>query len=134
MRLIIFILFILSFSKGIGQKSNIMAFEYIASTRGILNQVIIKKDSSTVKTLNQNKIIKTSPEKWNKLLSLVKIIDLNTLEDLKSPSDKRFSDAALSAQLNITTIVKKYESSDFDHNNPPIEIKKIVSELTIYFD
>ena len=134
MRIFIFILLLFSFSEGISQKYNVIEFEYIASTRGVLNQVIIKKDSSTIKTLNQTKIIKTSPEKWNKLLSLVKIIDLNTLKDLEAPSDKRFSDAALAAHFNIVTTVKKYESSDFDDGNPPKEIKKIVSELTISFD
>lgn len=134
MRIFIFVLLLFSFSKGISQKYNVIEFEYIASTRGVLNQVIIKKDSSTIKTLNQTKIIKTSPEKWSKLLSLVKIIDLNTLKDLEAPSDKRFSDAALSAHLNIITIAKKYESSDFDHDNPPKEIKKIVNELTIDYD
>ena len=78
--------------------------------------------------------MKTSPEKWDKPLSLVKKIDVSDLKDLKSPSNKRFSDAALSAQLTITTTVNKYESSDFDHGDPPNKIKKLVDELTINFN
>lgn len=125
---------LLTFFKGLTQENDILEFKYTASSRGVLNEIIIKKDSTSIKTLDQSQTLKTDPEKWNKLLLLVKTIDLEKLEKLESPSDKRFSDAALSANLFITTSYKEYESSSFDHGNPPNEIKNIVNELIVLLE
>ena len=120
---------LLTFFKGFTQKNDVLEFKYTASTRGVLNEIIIKKDSTSIKRLDLSQTLKTSSEKWDALLLLVKTIDVEKLEKLEPPSDKRFSDAALSANLFITTKIKKYESSSFDHGNPPWEIKEIVKLL-----
>lgn len=134
MKNFILIIVLLVFFKGFTQKNDVLEFKYTASTRGVLNKIIIKKDSTSIKTIDQSQTIKTDPKNWNTLLLLVKTIDLEKLEKLESPSDKRFSDTALSANLYITTTIKEYKSSNFDHGNAPDEIKSIVNELIILLE
>ena len=54
---------------------------------------------------------------------------LEDLNDYKAPTEKRFHDGAAIGKLKITYQGKTYESTEFDHGNPPVEIEKFVDKL-----
>ena len=56
-------------------------------------------------------------------------LDLESLLQLKAPTDKRLFDGAAIANLKITKQGKRYESQSFDHGYPPAEIEKIVNKM-----
>ena len=99
--------------------------EYYASTRG----------SSISITINQNKAIfntktyKVNSKKWNSIVSLISKINLKNLQNLQAPSEKRHIDAALAAEIKITTSENIFTSSQFDHGNPPEEIAKLIDKI-----
>ena len=70
--------------------------------------------------------IKISYSDWKKLIADFQEINLNEVPNLKAPSEKRFYDGAAIANLKIIHKDKTYESTNFDHGNPPAEIKKLV--------
>ncbi|MCF2874548.1 MULTISPECIES: hypothetical protein [unclassified Tenacibaculum] len=55
----------------------------------------------------------------------MKKINLNDIEALKSPTNRRYNDSALIASFAIEVEGKKYTSSTFDAGSPPIELKKL---------
>ena len=48
---------------------------------------------------------------------------------LKDPTQKRFYDGAAIANLKIRYKNKDYQTSDFDHGFPPVEIEKVVNKI-----
>jgi len=109
------------------QKSNnsIKQVEYFASTRGSSIQIIIRQNEVICNDIS-NKI---SNKEWSSIVALVSASNLDNIENLQAPSDKRYRDAALAAEIKITTSEKIYTSSQFDHGNPPKEISKLVSKI-----
>ena len=110
--------------------------EYVANTRGFYQKITISnqevwvtKDRSGNEKPNK---IKISDTDWKSFVALVENVDLNQLETLKAPTQKRFYDGAAIANLAITYQDKKYESSSFDHGFPPEEIKKIVEKINSF--
>jgi len=105
--------------------------EYTALSRGlnhmieIVNKTIsIQKDSdSKPKTKN------CSNEEWTKIVSLFKLINLNSLSTLEAPTEARFYDGAAIANLKITYEGEIFETAGFDHGNPPKEIEALVKEI-----
>ena len=108
------------------QKSiTVKQIEYFASTRGSSIQILVNVDH----IIYNDTIFKITPKKWNSLTSLVQKINIDKLNNLQAPTEDRFRDAALAAEIKITTFDTTYTSSQFDHGNPPKEIKKLVQEL-----
>lgn len=68
------------------------------------------------------------------LLSAVNKINLNTIQDLKSPTNKRQYDGALIANLVILKDGNTYRSAGFDHGEPPAEIKSVVDKIVALSD
>ena len=99
-----------------------------------MNQVIISKDTISVKTLDFEKKESNAKDNWENLLKEASRINLETIDNLKTISDDRYTDKALSAQLIIQTFNSTYTSIEFDHGNPPKEIKNIVETLTSYIE
>lgn len=107
--------------------------EYVANTRGfykkitIQNQMVsVSKDRKGSDKPVQNKIADSD---WKKLIADFQEVNLDELPNLKAPSEKRFYDGAAIANLKITYKDKTYESTNFDHGNPPSEIKKLVVQM-----
>lgn len=114
------------------QDSEILSFEYEASTRGVLKKVMIRKDSTFV--FDQENEIKTITKKadWVFLKQQLAQFDLKKLQVFEAPTEERFSDKALSAHVSIITTSRSYKSTEFDHGIPPEEIEPIVEVLTRY--
>lgn len=114
------------------QDSEILSFEYEASTRGSLKKVTIRKDSTFI--IDQDKEIKIATKKadWVFLNQQLAQIDLNKLELFEAPTEERYSDKSLRAHFSINTRSHSYESAEFDDGNSPEEIKHFVEVLTRY--
>ena len=108
--------------------------EYTANTRGFYQKIIVKNQMVTVsKDRDGNdKLVpkKISDAKWKDLLDCFKTMELDSLPQLKAPTEKRFYDGAAIANLKITFKDKAYETDSFDHGFPPKEIKKFVNTIT----
>ena len=113
------------------KESENISFEYVANTRGGYKKVIAKQDTIyTIKTRGGEAVQKQlSKSDWNSLLDLLSKVDAEKMKDLKAPSEKRFYDGAMIADLKVIYKDKTYESSSFDHGNPPAEIKDLVNKI-----
>ena len=59
------------------------------------------------------------------------MVKLDSLATFKDPTQKRFYDGAAIANLKVTYKEKEYQSLDFDHGAPPVEIEKIVTKIVL---
>ena len=104
--------------------------EYVANTRGFYKKITVQNQMVLVskdrKGNDKPVQIKISYSDWKKLIADFQEINLNEVPNLKAPSEKRFYDGAAIANLKIIHKDKTYESTNFDHGNPPAEIKKLV--------
>lgn len=110
--------------------------EYTANTRGFYQKITIK-DQMIYVSKDRNNSDKVTTSKitdadWNALVTDFKEVKLETLKDLKAPTEKRFYDGAAIANLKITYKDKTYETTSFDHGFPPKEIKKLVDKLNSF--
>lgn len=123
------ILLLLVLNSCSAQKNNTLILNYEAHTRG--NSVIIRVDFKklTFTNFEGEKVYVLSDKNWKEIQNIVEKIDLNSIKDLKAPSTKSHTDAALIASLKITKSDKVFESSTFDHGNPPTKLKELVDKL-----
>ena len=77
---------------------------------------------------------KLSDADWTYLVDEFKKVDLNTISNLKAPSEKRFYDGAAAATVVVTFKGTEYVSSPFDHGNPPAEIKNLVNKIVSFIN
>ena len=114
----------------------IVSYEYLAGTRGY--NLSIKVDKNNIEVVSDDKrsengpevrISETSPELWKALQNGSKEIKLNKISELESPTQKRKTDAAMFAKLNLATIDTNYRSAGFDHGQPPSMLKTVVDSL-----
>ena len=129
-------LFFLTFFLGKGcdaqkqQDLQTTVIEYVANTRGFYKKITVQNQMVLVskdrKGNDKPVQIKISYSDWKKLIADFQEINLNEVPNLKAPSEKRFYDGAAIANLKIIHKDKTYESTNFDHGNPPAEIKKLV--------
>ncbi|CAM3949549.1 hypothetical protein [Flavobacterium weaverense] len=110
--------------------------EYTANTRGFYQKITIKNQMLSVskdRNTEDNAVVtKIDDAKWNELVTYFKEVKLETLKDLKAPTEKRFYDGAAIANLKIRHKDKVYESTSFDHGFPPKEIKKLVDKINSF--
>lgn len=110
--------------------------EYTANTRGFYQKIRIQNQVVMVsKTRGDTGIdeeIKISDKDWNELMGYFETINLDSLPTFKGPSQKRFHDGAAIANLKVVYKDKSYETSSFDHGNPPFEIKKLVDKINTF--
>ena len=111
--------------------------QYEANTRGFYNKLILK--NATIFSTNdrdgkENPIVqKVSEVDWKALIQELNKVDLENLSNLKAPTEKRFYDGAAIANLKIIYNGKIYQSSDFDHGFPPMQIKRVVEMINLLF-
>ena len=127
------ILFVLSGCNDLeNKKTTTLEVIYKAETRGSSIGIHYKDNSISLKENNNDKLITLSNTETKKINELVQKINLSEMESLVAPSNKRFSDGALSANFTIKKDTKMYMSSGFDHGNPPNELKNLYFLLEKY--
>jgi hypothetical protein len=99
--------------------------EYSASSRGSILDVVISKNY--IKCNEDRTEITTA--QWKALTILVQEINLKSINSLEAPTNDRFRDAAMAAELKIVYDTNIYVSSQFDHGNPPKELSNLVKEI-----
>lgn len=108
--------------------------EYNAHSRGYYLNITVKDDNISVTTQRKGeaKTAKLSDDDKKAVASLLKEIDLESLPDMKAPTEKRFYDGAAIATLKVTRSGETYESQAFDHGEPPAGIKNLVDKLMTF--
>lgn len=114
-----------------------LVIQYEANARGFYQKLIVQNrtiSSTDDRNGENNPIIqKISDVDWNVLISEFNKIDLENLPNLKAPTEKRFYDGAAIAGLKITFKGKTFETTNFDHGFPPMEIQKLVEIVNSLF-
>lgn len=110
--------------------------EYVANTRGFYEKITIENQSVWVTNNREDKTNGEEtkiPDDVNKeLSSYLNSVNLDKLATYKDPTQKRFYDGAAIANLKITSNGKEYQTVDFDHGNPPVEIQNLVNKITSF--
>lgn len=104
---------------------------YSAVSRGFFSEVAINSSMISVKK-NRNaeaEIKSCDSELWRELTSKIDSIDLEMIPKLEAPTQKRFSDAAAIANLEISIGDETYKTTSFDHGYPPKEIEEICNSI-----
>ena len=111
--------------------------QYEANTRGFYNKLVLK--NATISSTNdrdgkENPIVqKVTDVDWSALNDEINKVDLENLPNLKAPTEKRFYDGAAIANLKIIYKGNTYQTTDFDHGFPPMEIKRVVEIMNLLF-
>lgn len=117
--------------------ANSLSFEYVASTRGAYNKIVVTSDSIiTIKDHNMKNVVSKTISKsdWNQLVTASGKVNLDGLATVKAPSVKHQFDGALAANLKVIKNGKEYTSTTFDHGTPPAEIAPIVNKIIAISD
>ncbi|MDV6167792.1 hypothetical protein R1T16_05105 [Flavobacterium sp. DG1-102-2] len=117
--------------------ANSLSFEYTASTRGAYKKVVVTSDSIvTIKDHAMKDVVTKSIGKsdWNQLVAASGKLNVEGLKDIDAPSKKHQFDGALAANLKIIRDGKEYNSTTFDHGNPPAGIKSLVDKIIMISD
>jgi hypothetical protein len=106
--------------------------EYSAVSRGVYKKILVQ--NKTVSVINgrdtQSVITKINDAKWKQIVTEFSKINLESLPNLKAPTEKRFYDGAAIGNLTIIQNQKKHQTNGFDNGFPPKEIEKLVNLLT----
>ena len=105
---------------------------YIAQTRGSYLNITIINDSLNLKSSESNKTLILSKKQREEIQDEVSKINLSEISDLEAPSNRRYTDGALSAKFSIKKAQQTFFSSNFDHENPPKELKPLYDLLKLY--
>lgn len=138
MKTIISLLIILTSVSCVSQKkpqeNSIKEVVFNAQTRGALENIALKGVNIEYETYGDTKNIIIDEKQKNKLFDLINAIDLNEIATFKASTENRASDRAMHATLSIKTDKGVFTSNQFDDNNPPEELKKIIELLRSYVD
>ena len=108
---------------------------YTASSRGYYQKIIVHNQEITISKdrfeESQGVTSKISEANWNELISVLQSVKLDSLSTYKVPTQRRFYDGAAIANLKVTYKEKEYQTSDFDHGTPPLEIEYFVKKLLL---
>ena len=112
------------------------SIEYIANTRGFYQKIIIQNQEVSI-SKNRNEegkgvTTKISDADWKELVNVFETVQLDSLSTYKDPTQKRFYDGAPMAKIKIAYKEKEYESLNFDHGFPPVEIEKLVTKIVSF--
>ena len=108
---------------------------YTASSRGYYQKIIVHNQEIIISKdrfeESQGVTSKISEANWNELISLLQTVKLDSLSTYKVPTQRRFYDGAPIANLKVNYKEKEYQTSDFDHGTPPLEIEYFVKKLLL---
>lgn len=108
--------------------------EYTANTRGFYQKIVIQNQTVSVYKDRKETALpvteKISAADWKELVAMFQEIDLEGLQTLKAPSEKRYYDGAAIGNLKIDYKEKTYQTDGFDHGTPPLEIARFVTKIT----
>ena len=108
---------------------------YTASSRGYYQKIIVHNQEIIISKdrfeESQGVTSKISEANWNELISLLQSVKLDSLSTYKVPTQRRVYDGAAIANLKVTYKEKEYQTSDFDHGTPPLEIEYFVKKLLL---
>lgn len=106
---------------------------YTANTRGFYQKITIQNQEISVSrerdSSDKGVTSKISDADWKELVGYFEKIELDSLSTYKDPTQKRVYDGAAIAELIINYQEKEYQTKNFDHGYPPIEIEKFVNKL-----
>jgi hypothetical protein len=106
---------------------------YTANTRGFYQKLTVQDQEISVsreRDLSDKGVTsKISDADWKELVGYFKKIKLDSLSTYKDPTQKRVYDGAAIAKLIINYQEKEYQTKNFDHGYPPVEIEKFVNKL-----
>jgi hypothetical protein len=107
--------------------------EYIATTRGFFQKVILSNKKMSISRdrngIQPTEEITISDNDWNELVSYFQKVNLEELPNLKDPTQKRFYDGAAIATLKVRYQDKNYQTTEFDHGFPPAQIEQLVNKI-----
>mgnify|MGYP001325941070 CR=1 FL=1 len=131
---IVLLFTILFFAGCVGQKKAVdssIKVEYKAYSRGFYQTIRVENQMVFISKNREEKPVafKLSAAEWNSVILVVNELNLETLSQMKAPTEKRLFDGAAIANLKITKQGKTYESQSFDHGYPPAGIEKIVNKM-----
>ena len=115
------------------EQEETISVEYSVISRGSNKRIKINNKTISIENIKKAKpTIKTcSKSDWDKLVTAFKTVEVETISELKAPSEDRFFDGAAIGKLKIIYKGNVYESQNFDHGNPPEEIKALVDEILL---
>lgn len=105
--------------------------DYEANSRGFYKKIKIEDKKLYVMNERKGEVteVSLSKKEWNELVEAFKEINLEGMDNLKAPTDKRLYDGAAHANISITLKGKTYTTEGFDHGYPPIEIENLINKL-----
>ena len=134
---LLFFLLINSSCAVTAQKTDeIIRIEFNSGSRAVREQIILTPDSIVmvkedfrIDLRPQIKRRSMNEKDWQALLSKVKEVKINTIDELKAPSDKRTYDAAAHGTLILTTADNKSHTHGFDDEDPHTSLKPLMNEI-----
>ena len=111
------------------EKQDYLEVIYNAETRGSILKITYVDHKIFYKNNTIEKTITLNAKEVKLIYEAISKIGLSKIKNLKSPSNKSFSDAAMSANFKIKTKKATFISSSFDHENPPKELSLLYKIL-----
>jgi len=114
----------------IQQETAFQKINYKAMTRGYSTEIVLQDNTlKYFKNTKENRSLTLTEEVKDSLNTLVKKINLNTINQLKAPSNEYQFDGAMYATVAVVLNGKTYTSAGFDDDNPPKELTPLVNYL-----
>ena len=137
MKAIALIFLTIFMAKGCSQESkNDMAnavLQYSANKRGFYERITIQERKIYIShdrnSADRGLSKEISEKDWKELVGYFQTIKLDSLGTFKDPTQKRYYDGAAIANLKVTYKEKDYQTTEFDHGYPPVEIEKFVNKI-----
>ena len=111
---------------------DITEIRYTAATRGYYYQVQVSPMVMQIRMERNTAdeiMYRVDAENWDALLALIESIDLKKLESLQGNTALQAMDRSAYATLRVFTREKQFQSTPFDHGNPPEEIRSLVGAI-----
>ena len=110
-------------------QNNELVITYQAFSRGSSIKIETDLDSIGYHNNNEYKKVELNYQHQKEIKNLLSQINIVELGNLKIPSTKSYSDAALQASFKVISGEKTYKTQTFDHGNPPKKLKAIIEKL-----
>lgn len=111
------------------KNEKISKIELTESTRGTKRTITFTNISLVTDVNGKIKSSSISKPEWESIVKETQAISLEKIPTYVSPTTNRYSDAAFSSIITISTVDKKYNSVDFDAGTPPKELEKLYKKL-----